>query len=49
MKLYKDKINRDVYKFSFTNRVIEQWNKLPETVVDVNSVNTSKIKWTIFF
>ena len=37
MKLYKDRVNRDVLKFIF---VIEQWNKLPETVVNVNSVNT---------
>ena len=40
MKLYKDRVNRDVSKFSFANKVIEQWNKLPETVVNVNSVNT---------
>ena len=40
MKLYEDRVNRDVLKFSFANRVIEQWNKLPETVVNVNSVNT---------
>ena len=40
MKLYKDRVNRDVLKFSFANKVIEQWNKLPETVVNVNSVNT---------
>ena len=37
MKLYKFRVNRDVLKFGFANRVIEQWNKLPETVVNVNS------------
>ena len=37
MKLYKDRVNRDILKFSFANRVIEQWNKLPETVVNVNT------------
>ena len=44
MKLYKDRVNRDVLKFSFANRVIELWNKLQETVVNVNSVNTFKKK-----
>ena len=29
-------------------RVIDQWNKLPETVVNVNSVNTFKIKLDTF-
>ena len=33
MKLYKDGVNRNVLKFRFAN-------KLPETVVNVNSVNT---------
>ena len=30
------------------NGVIEQWNKLPETVVNVNSVNTFKNKLDTF-
>ena len=48
MKLYKDRVNRDVLKFCFANIVIEQWNKLPETVVNVNSVNTFKNKLDTF-
>ena len=48
MKLYKDRVNRDVLKFSFANRVIEGWNKLPETVVNVNSVNTFENKFDQF-
>ena len=44
MKLYKDRVNRDVLKFSFADRVLEQWNKLPETVVNVSSVITFKNK-----
>jgi hypothetical protein len=44
MKLYKERVNRDVLKFSFANRVIEHWNKLPDSVVNVNSVNTFKNK-----
>lgn len=30
MKLYKERVNRDVLKFSFANTVIEHWNKLPD-------------------
>ena len=40
MQLYEDTVNRDVLKFSFANRVLELWNKLPDTVVNVNSINT---------
>ena len=28
MKLYKDRVNRDVLEYSFANRLIEQWNRL---------------------
>ena len=49
MKLYKDRVNRDVLKFSFANRVLEQWNKLPEKVVNVDSSNTFKNKLDKFF
>ena len=45
---FRDRVNRDVLKFSFANRVIEQWNKLPETVVNVNCVNTFKNKLDTF-
>ena len=34
-KLSKDRVNRDVLKLSFANRVNEHWNKLPEKVVNV--------------
>ena len=44
MKLYKDGVNRDVSKFSFANRVLEQWNKLLEIVINVGSVNIFKNK-----
>jgi len=33
MKLYKYRVNRDVLKYSFANRAIEQWNKLPERLL----------------
>ena len=44
MKLYKERVNRDVLKYSFANRVIEQWNKLPEDVISANSINSFKNK-----
>jgi hypothetical protein len=44
MKLYKDRVNRDVLKYSFANRVIEQWNKLPEKVISASSINSFKTK-----
>jgi len=44
MKLYKDRVNRDVLKYSFVNTVIEQWNKLPEKVISASSINSFKNK-----
>jgi len=44
MKLYKVRVNKDVLKFSFANRVIELWKKLPNEVVNVNSINSFKNK-----
>jgi hypothetical protein len=44
MKLYKDRVNRDVLQYSFADRVIEQWNKLPEKVISGRSINPLKNK-----
>ena len=44
MKLYKDRVNKDILKYSFANRVIEQWNKLPEKVISASSINSFKTK-----
>jgi len=44
MKLYKDRVNRDVLKYSFANRVIEQWNTLPEKVISASSINSLQNK-----
>jgi ribonucleases P/MRP protein subunit RPP40 len=40
MKSYKDRVNRDVLKYSFANRIFEQWNRLPEEVVSASSINS---------
>jgi hypothetical protein len=42
LKLYKERVNKDVLKFSFGNRVIDQWNNLPEEVINTNSINSFK-------
>jgi hypothetical protein len=42
LKLYKDRVNKDVLKYSFANRVVEKWNKLPEKVINANSINSFK-------
>ena len=42
MKLYKQRVYRDVLKYSFSNRVIDQWNNLPEKVINATSINMFK-------
>ena len=32
--------NIHVFQFSFANRVIQHWNKLPEKCVNVNAINS---------
>ena len=44
MTLYKERFNRDILKFSFGNRVIEEWNRLPEEVVSAEGINSFKGK-----
>ena len=37
-RLLKNGSHYDLRKFSFTNRIVNIWNSLPNAVVDVNSV-----------
>ena len=42
-KLFKTRFNKDIGKFSkFLNRIIQNWNKLPEKVVMAKSTNSFK-------
>jgi len=41
-KLFKTRVRLDVAKFSFGNRICEQWNHLPGDVVSSSSVNIFK-------
>ena len=42
MKLSKERASLDMRKFSFSQRVVQEWNKLPQEVVDAASVNQVK-------
>jgi len=43
-KLYKDRFNLDISKFSFLNRVCDSWNHLPNDIVTASSLNILKNK-----
>ena len=42
MKLSKQQTSLDVRKFSFSQRLVQEWNKLSQDVVDATSVNQFK-------
>ena len=42
MKLYKERVYKDVCKYSFGNRVIDKWNSLPEDSINATSINMFK-------
>ena len=42
LKIRKDRSNLDIRKHFFSQRVVNAWNKLPQHVVDVPSVNSFK-------
>jgi len=41
-KLFKNRVNLDVGKFNFGNRVCDEWNKQPGWVINVESMNNFK-------
>jgi hypothetical protein len=41
-KLYKSSFFTNVGKFTFSNRIVQNWNSLPQHVVSSNTVNTFK-------
>ena len=40
--LVKEQCRLDIRKYSFSQRVIDEWNKLPNGCVNASSVNTFK-------
>ena len=41
-KIAKKYSRTDIRKYTFSNRIIESWNALPENVINANSVNSFK-------
>ena len=42
LKLYKGRFSLDVGKYSFGNRIVEEWNALPQEAIDCTNVNLFK-------
>jgi len=49
LKLKKFRVRYDLRKYSFTNRVVNIWNSLPNKVVLANSVNCFKSRLDKFW
>ena len=43
-KLFKKRVKTNIGKYSFSNRVVDLWNNLPEDVVSCNNVVSFKVK-----
>ena len=41
-KIYKQRFNTNIGKYSFTNRTIDTWNQIPNTTLFCNNINTFK-------
>jgi len=41
-KLYKDRFNLDIGKFSFSESLCDSWNHLPNDIVTASSLNIFK-------
>ena len=44
LKLFKPRDKLNIRKFSFSHRVVDNWNKLPEEVVNSESLNQFKAR-----
>ena len=42
LKLYKERSRLDLRKHFFSNRVVQDWDALPQSVIDATSVNGFK-------
>jgi len=47
-KLAKKRSRLDIRKHFFSQRIVNQWNNLPEAVVEASSVNSFKNKYDKF-
>ena len=48
-RLSKNRSHYDLRKFSFTNKIVNIWNSLPNVVVDVDSVDLFKTRLDKFW
>ena len=48
-KLVKSKVRTDIRKYFFSQRIVDDWNKLPKSVVDSSSLETFKLKLDKYF
>ena len=48
-RLFKQRCHYDLRKFSFTNRIVNIWNSLPNTVVEVDTVAKFKLRLDKFW
>ena len=48
-RLQKLRVRYDLCKFGFSNRVINKWNSLPNSVVSANTTNTFKVRLDKFW
>jgi ribonuclease P/MRP protein subunit RPP40 len=44
LKMYKERARLDIRKFSFSNRIVDEWNNLTEEIVQCQTVNNFKNK-----
>jgi len=49
MRLEKSRVKYDLRKFSFSNRVVNICNSLPNWIVSANTTNTSKARLDKFW
>ena len=49
LKICKDRFNLDIGKYSFKNKVVDEWNSLPQEIVDAPSVNSFKNQLDRYF
>jgi hypothetical protein len=42
LPLYKKNCRTNVRKYSFSQRVVDEWNKIPKKVIDSQTINTFK-------
>lgn len=41
-KLFKKRFNTNIGKYNFSNRVVDTWNSLPQSIIESNSLNMFK-------